>query len=72
MGYVGASRPCTVHFDPAREYFDDPSVHPLAMTFHMILRAPERYAEKVLELVRDRGRPILDVGCGMGGLLGLQ
>ncbi|TND07561.1 MAG: type 11 methyltransferase [Bacteroidetes bacterium] len=53
-------------------YFDDPSVHPLDMTINMIYKAQDRYAEKIAELVTDTQRPILDIGCGMGGLLGLM
>lgn len=53
-------------------YFDDPNVHPLDITINMIYRAQERYAEKLAELISDRNRPVLDIGCGMGGLLGLM
>lgn len=53
-------------------YFDDPSIHPLDMTINMIQRAQDRYAEKLVDLVADTQRPILDIGCGMGGLLGLM
>ncbi len=53
-------------------YFDDPAVHPLDITLNMIYKAQDRYAEKLLELVTDANRPILDIGCGMGGLMGMM
>lgn len=53
-------------------YFDDPTIHPLDMTINMIYNAQNRYAEKLVELITDKQRPVLDIGCGMGGLLGLM
>jgi cyclopropane fatty-acyl-phospholipid synthase-like methyltransferase len=53
-------------------YFDDPTIHPLDITINMIYKAQDRYAEKLLELVTDTRLPILDIGCGMGGLLGMM
>lgn len=37
-----------------------------------IYRAQFRYAELILEKVADRDSPVLDVGCGMGGLIKLM
>ncbi len=50
-------------------YFDDPSQAPERISLGALEQAQHRYAEKLLELIRDRSAPVLDVGCGMGGLL---
>ena len=52
-------------------YFDDPSVKAEEIGFADIERAQLRYAELLLDLARDTTRPVLDGGCGMGGLLPL-
>lgn len=52
-------------------YFDDPSIVPEALSLHDIERAQLRYAELLLEQISDKVAPVLDVGCGMGGLLNL-
>ena len=50
-------------------YFDDPQQAPQDISLGALERAQHRYAEKLLELIKDRSGPVLDVGCGMGGLL---
>lgn len=52
-------------------YFDDPEVAPERISFDDLRRAQLRYAEKLIELVGDPDRPVLDAGSGMGGMLGL-
>lgn len=52
-------------------YFDDPSVRPEDMSLNMIYQAQERYAALLADLIVKTDMPILDVGCGMGGLLGV-
>lgn len=52
-------------------YFDDASVEPEAVSLQAVEQAQLRYAEKILELIQMPDAPVLDVGCGMGGLLGL-
>ena len=52
-------------------YFDDPDVAPEALSVNDLQRAQLRYAELLLEQVADTDGPVLDVGCGMGGLLNL-
>ena len=52
-------------------YFEDPSVRPEAVSLEAVQQAQLRYAEKLLDLVRTPDAPVLDVGCGMGGLLRL-
>jgi cyclopropane fatty-acyl-phospholipid synthase-like methyltransferase len=49
-------------------YFDDPQVRPEEMSLADVARAQERYAELLLDLAGDVADPVLDVGCGMGGL----
>lgn len=51
-------------------YFDDPNISPLNMSLNMIYAAQERYAQLLADLVLRTDLPVLDVGCGMGGLLG--
>lgn len=52
-------------------YFDDPHVAAVDISLGMIYRAQERYAELLADLVTDPDRMVLDIGCGMGGLLGV-
>lgn len=49
-------------------YFDDPQVQANELSFKDVEDAQLRYAEKILEQVMDKENPILDAGCGMGGL----
>lgn len=49
-------------------YFDDPALRPEEMSLACVARAQARYAELLLSLVGDPADPVLDVGCGMGGL----
>ena len=49
-------------------YFDDLTTRPEDMPFAEIGRAQIRYANMLLQLVVDSSHPVLDVGCGMGGL----
>lgn len=53
-------------------YFDDPNVKPQDLSLNDILRAQQRHSEWIVGLITDRGAPVLDVGCGMGGLTGLM
>lgn len=52
-------------------YFDDPHISPVDISLGMIYRAQERYAELLADLVIYPQQRVLDVGCGMGGLLGV-
>lgn len=49
-------------------YFDDPDIDPETISIRDVENAQKRYAEVIGERVSDKDRPILDVGCGMGGL----
>jgi SAM-dependent methyltransferase len=50
-------------------YFDDPDTQPRDISLNNIQKAQLRYAERLLAHVSDTKAPILDVGCGMGGLV---
>ena len=52
-------------------YFDRTDLDPNAISFDDLRHAQRRYAEVLLEHAVDRTRPVLDIGCGMGGLLGM-
>ncbi|MGH8528272.1 MAG: SAM-dependent methyltransferase [Nevskiales bacterium] len=52
-------------------YFDEPNLPPEQISLGALEQAQRRYADKLLELIRDRQAPVLDVGCGMGGLVRL-
>jgi cyclopropane fatty-acyl-phospholipid synthase-like methyltransferase len=53
-------------------YFEQTDVHPQDISINMIYRAQERYAMNLVDLISDRTNSVLDIGCGMGGLLGLM
>ena len=48
-------------------YFDDPARTPQEISLGDIVRAQARYAHILVEHIKDS--PVLDVGCGMGGLI---
>lgn len=52
-------------------YFDDKTKQASKISFDDIRQAQVRYAELILEQVLDKKGPVLDIGCGMGGLIGM-
>src|SRR6188508_1286423 len=52
-------------------YSDNPTQPPEKMCLEDIEKAQVRYGERLVSLVVDRENPVLDSGCGMGGLTGL-
>jgi SAM-dependent methyltransferase len=52
-------------------YFDDPTVQPEDISLNDIYRAQHRYAELLVEQIKNSDDQVLDIGCGMGGLLKL-
>lgn len=50
-------------------YFDDILIKPEDISVGMIYKAQVRYAELLLEKIEDKHNLILDIGCGMGGLV---
>jgi MPBQ/MSBQ methyltransferase len=49
-------------------YFEDIHVEPASISIQQLEEAQVRYAQNIIEYIEDKERPILDVGCGMGGL----
>ena len=52
-------------------YFDDVEADAAQLSFHDVQLAQMRYAQELVKLIDRLGEPVLDVGSGMGGLLGL-
>lgn len=52
-------------------YFDEPDTPAEEISFGALYRAQHRYADLLLDLIGHTDAPILDVGSGMGGMLGL-
>lgn len=52
-------------------YFDAPDIPPEKLSLHDIQQAQLRYGQLLIDQIRDRSGPVLDAGCGMGGLLNL-
>jgi cyclopropane fatty-acyl-phospholipid synthase-like methyltransferase len=49
-------------------HFPDPALDPRQLSLNDIYQAQARNAELIVDLIADRSSPVLDVGCGMGGL----
>jgi len=49
-------------------YFDCTSTEPESMSLSSITTGQARYAQLLIDLAGDVADPVLDVGCGMGGL----
>ncbi len=52
-------------------YHEDTSLSPEKMSLEAIQRAQTRYGERLVDLVGNATGPVLDAGCGMGGLVQL-
>jgi cyclopropane fatty-acyl-phospholipid synthase-like methyltransferase len=52
-------------------YFDDPEKSADEISFKDIRQAQIRYAQLIVEQISDTKGAVLDVGCGMGGLISL-
>jgi cyclopropane fatty-acyl-phospholipid synthase-like methyltransferase len=50
-------------------YFEQANVEPIDITLRQIYEAQLKYAEQIIDLISDKQNTILDIGCGMGGLL---
>ncbi len=53
-------------------YFEDTDVKPDEISLKQVGDAQHRYANNILAQVADKKNPVLDVGCGMGGLAELM
>ena len=49
-------------------YFDNPDIPAAEISLAAFGRAQDRYAQILADMAEDRNAPVLDVGCGMGGL----
>ena len=49
-------------------FFDDAEIAPEAMSLSSITQGQTRYAELLIDLAGSAADPVLDIGCGMGGL----
>ena len=49
-------------------YFENPNYDPEDISFSCIKKAQYDYALNIVEHVKDQNRPVLDIGCGIGGL----
>ena len=52
-------------------YFDDVDRQPEEVSLNDIARAQRRYAELVADQIENGSGPVLDVGSGMGGMIGV-
>src|SRR5688572_14281368 len=52
-------------------FYDNPSLPPEQLSLQDIQEAQIRYGQLLIDAIREPSRPVLDVGCGMGGLLNL-
>jgi SAM-dependent methyltransferase len=51
-------------------YFENPTIKPEDMSLNDIYQAQENYGHELIKLIKNDGL-ILDIGCGMGGLIRL-
>lgn len=49
-------------------YFEDPNTKPEEISFKQLEDAQIKYAENIIDHIEDQNKPVLDVGCGTGGL----
>jgi cyclopropane fatty-acyl-phospholipid synthase-like methyltransferase len=52
-------------------YFDDINIDPETISLKAIEDAQIKYSDNIIDLIDDNLAPVLDVGCGMGGLAAL-
>jgi len=53
-------------------YFQNVNINPDTISLKMVEEAQIKYAENIIEQISDNKNPVLDVGCGMGGLAELM
>lgn len=49
-------------------YFEDENINAECISIKQIEDAQNKYAQNIINLIVDKNGPVLDVGCGMGGL----
>ncbi len=52
-------------------YFEDVDIKPEKLSFDDVENAQIRYAEKLISHMHDKSLPVLDIGCGIGGIANL-
>ncbi len=52
-------------------YFEDPAINPHDISINALYKAQEDYGRQIVNHVTDFENPVLDIGCGMGGLIPL-
>ncbi len=53
-------------------YFEDVNIEPETISIKQLEDAQVKYAENIIEKIKNTKDPVLDVGCGMGGLSALM
>lgn len=53
-------------------YFEDVNTRPEDISLNDIYQAQENYGWQLVNLITDTAQPVLDIGCGMGGLNALM
>ncbi|MDA8136567.1 MAG: class I SAM-dependent methyltransferase [Desulfobacteraceae bacterium] len=53
-------------------YFEDPSISPWDISINHLYKAQEDYGRLIVNQITDYNSPVLDIGCGMGGLSALM
>ncbi|MCX6283928.1 MAG: class I SAM-dependent methyltransferase [Bacteroidetes bacterium] len=52
-------------------YFENADIEPEKLSFHDVETAQLNYAEKLISHLADKSLPVLDIGCGIGGIANL-
>lgn len=52
-------------------YFEDPNINPHDISINHLYKAQEDYGWQIVNHLTDFENPVLDIGCGMGGLIPL-
>ncbi|MEI7492144.1 MAG: hypothetical protein WCK92_12150 [Bacteroidota bacterium] len=52
-------------------YFENADIEPEKLSFHDVETAQINYAEKLISHLADKSLPVLDIGCGIGGIANL-
>ncbi|MCX6287564.1 MAG: hypothetical protein NTY96_10660 [Bacteroidetes bacterium] len=52
-------------------YFENADIEPEKLSFHDMETAQVNYAEKLISHLADKSLPVLDIGCGIGGIANL-
>lgn len=53
-------------------YFEDPNINPHDISINHLYKAQEDYGWQIVNQITDLENKVLDIGCGMGGLIALM